>query len=68
MTGTVTKVQNKSRNRKSLSYAFVTDSEGKEYFFRLRECNFEVVLGMTVSFEGERNEKGNLAKEIHLLS
>ena len=61
MTGTVKKLY--KRPRKGKPYAFIAGVEGDYY------CNevSGLEIGMIVSFEGERNEKGFVASNVRLL-
>lgn len=61
MIGKVTKIQTTRRHIKK-SYGFIS-AEGKDYYFLLADAP-GIELGMDVSFEGESNEKGNLAFQV----
>lgn len=64
MIGTVTRLQY-MKNRKQRSYGFLKGNNNQDYWFSLVGISEGTLnIGMTVSFEGERNEKGNLAVQV----
>ena len=67
MIGKVTKIQKKKRKHSQLGYGFISDSDGVQYYFILADATW-VELGMIVSFKGEKNEKGNIAVQVSMVS
>lgn len=66
MLGLVTRVQY-MKNRRDRSYGFVEGYDGESYWFSLRGLE-NIQPGIEISFKGERNEKGFIARDVHVVS
>lgn len=61
MTGVVTCFYKKSHTKKP-PYGFIDGDDGKSYYFQFAKG--QIGIGEKVSFEGNQNEKGNIAENV----
>ena len=66
MLGLVTRVQY-MKNRRNRSYGFIEGYDGESYWFSLKGIE-DVKPGMEVSFKGDSNEKGLVARDVHIIA
>lgn len=67
MIGQITKMQFK-KSKPNRSYGFIHGADGEEYWFSLIGISENINVGDEVSFKGERNEKGFIAHNVHIVS
>lgn len=66
MIGQVTKIQYK-KSKPKRSYGFIHGADGEEYWFSLNGIE-GISVGDEVSYKGERNEKGFIARDVSIVA
>jgi cold shock CspA family protein len=55
------------KNRRNRSYGFIDGYDGESYWFSLKGIE-DIKPGMEVSFKGGQNEKGFVARDVHIIA